>query len=179
MLTPPDPTTRPEQPTPGVAETANAGAVYDHAWIARHIPHQGTMCLLDHVSEWDTQRIVCMATGHRAPDHPLRYRDQLSAIVAIEYAAQAMAAHGAAIAGRDAAPAVGLLTAIRSVRFGVDRLDTLNEPLRCEATRMSGDARNILYAFNVSAGSQVVARGRATVMLDADDQFAVAPRQEP
>lgn len=148
--------------------------VYDHAWIARHIPHQGTMCLLDYVAQWDPAHIVCIATSHRRVDHPLRYRDQLSAVVAIEYAAQAMAAHGAAIAGRDAAPAVGFLTAIRSVRFGVDRLDTLEAALRCEATRLSGDARNILYAFNVRAGDQWVAEGRATVMLDADDTLGLA-----
>lgn len=151
----------------------DAAPVFDHAWIARHIPHQGTMCLLDHVAEWDEHHIVCIATGHRDPKHPLRYRDQLSAVVAIEYAAQAMAAHGAAIAGRDSAPAVGFLTAIRNVRFHVDRLDTQVEALRCEATRLSGDARNILYAFHVSAGAGVIAEGRATVMLDADDSLGI------
>ena len=24
----------------------------DHAWIAAHIPHQGSMCLLDVVADW-------------------------------------------------------------------------------------------------------------------------------
>jgi predicted hotdog family 3-hydroxylacyl-ACP dehydratase len=147
--------------------------VFDHAWIARHIPHQGTMCLLDHVVECDANHIVCMATGHGLPDHPLRHRDRLSAIVAIEYAAQAMAAHGAAIAGRDSPPSVGFLTAIRGVRFGVDRIDTLTEALRCEATRLSGDARNILYAFMVSAADVIVAEGRAAVMLDANDSLGL------
>lgn len=156
-----------------VSARFDAAPVFDHAWIARHIPHQGAMCLLDHVIEWDEHHIVCVATSHRDPAHPLRYRDQLSAVVAIEYAAQAMAAHGAAIAGRDSAPAVGFLTAIRNVRFHVDRLDTVPGALRCEATRLSGDARNILYAFDVSAGADIVAQGRATVMLDADDTLGI------
>ncbi|WP_240648391.1 3-hydroxylacyl-ACP dehydratase [Pararobbsia silviterrae] len=132
------------------------------------------MCLLDHVIEWDAEHIVCIATSHRRDDHPLRFRGRLSAAVAIEYAAQAMAAHGAAIAARTEAPAVGFLTAVRGVRFGVDRLDTLDAPLRCEAHRLSGDARNILYAFEVRAGEQRVAEGRATVMLDADDTLGLA-----
>ncbi|CAM2146958.1 protein of unknown function [Pararobbsia alpina] len=161
----------PESP----AQTAKSCPVFDHTWIARHIPHQGTMCLLDHVVDYDANHIVCVATSHRRPDHPLRHRDRLSAVVAIEYAAQAMAAHGAAIAGRDSPPTVGFLTAIRGVRFGVDRLDTLVDALDCEATRLSGDARNILYAFKVGAGDTLVAEGRATVMLDADDSLGLAP----
>jgi predicted hotdog family 3-hydroxylacyl-ACP dehydratase len=147
--------------------TAAPAILHDHAWIAAHIPHQGTMCLLDSVIEWDEQHIVCMASSHLRVDHPLRSRSRLPAVVAIEYAAQAMAAHGAVLAHRDAAPGAGFLTAVRGVRFGVDRLDTLDTELRCEATRVSGDAHNILYAFEVSAGSQSVARGRATVMLEA------------
>ncbi|CAB3782966.1 hydroxymyristoyl-ACP dehydratase [Pararobbsia alpina] len=141
--------------------------LHDHDWIAAHIPHQGAMCLLDSVIEWDAQHIVCLASSHRRADHPLRSRGRLSAVVAIEYAAQAMATHGAVLAHRNAAPGAGFLTAVRSVHYGVDRLDPLDAALRCEATRLSGDARNILYAFEVSAGTHFIASGRATVMLDA------------
>ncbi|HTJ94263.1 MAG TPA: hydroxymyristoyl-ACP dehydratase [Pararobbsia sp.] len=168
----------PELPPEYAVTPATPTPIFDHAWIARHIPHQGTMCLLDHVVECDAGHIVCLATTHRNTDHPLRFRDQLSAVVAIEYAAQAMAAHGAALARREQAPAVGFLTAVRSVRFGVDRIDTLDAPLRCEATRLSGDARNILYAFKVSAGSTLVAEGRAAVMLDADDSLGIGGRPD-
>jgi predicted hotdog family 3-hydroxylacyl-ACP dehydratase len=163
MLTPgiPHPETTLGEASPPVT------ILHDHDWIAAHIPHHGAMCLLDSVIEWDTQHIVCMANSHRHADHPLRSRGRLSAVVAIEYAAQAMAAHGAVLAHRYAAPGAGFLTAVRSVRFGVDRLDTLDTALRCEATRLSGDARNILYVFEVSAGGRSVASGRATVMLEA------------
>lgn len=70
----------------------------DHAWIAAHIPHQGDMCLLDRVVKWDEQRIQCQAGSHRLGDNPLRSRDRLSAACGIEYAAQAMAVHGALLA---------------------------------------------------------------------------------
>ncbi|MES1161985.1 MAG: hydroxymyristoyl-ACP dehydratase, partial [Rhizobacter sp.] len=72
-------------------------ATLDHDGIAALIPHSGTMCLLARLEVWDLQRIVCSATNHRDPQHPLRTRRGLLAPVAIEYAAQAMALHGALI----------------------------------------------------------------------------------
>ena len=39
----------------------------DRAGIAARIPHQGRMCLLDGVLEWDAERIRCCATSHRDP----------------------------------------------------------------------------------------------------------------
>ena len=41
------------------------------AWIAAHIPHAGSMCLLDEVVAWDDERICCTATSHRDPGNPL------------------------------------------------------------------------------------------------------------
>ena len=32
----------------------------DRAWIERHIPHQGRMCLLDEVLEWSTEQILSL-----------------------------------------------------------------------------------------------------------------------
>src|SRR5213075_1172850 len=69
-----------------------------HDEIARRIPHQGSMCLLDRVLEWDAEHIRCEATGHSQPDHPLRAHGRLGAACGVEYAAQAMAVHGALVA---------------------------------------------------------------------------------
>ena len=66
--------------------------------IARRIPHQGRMCLLDAVTEWDGAHIVCQASSHRASDNPLRAEGRLGAACGVEYAAQAMAVHGALLA---------------------------------------------------------------------------------
>ena len=41
--------------------------------IAALIPHQGAMCLLERVIEWDKDRIVLATSTHRAPDNPLRH----------------------------------------------------------------------------------------------------------
>jgi len=67
----------------------------NRAWIEARIPHQGRMCLLDEIIEWSAQHIRCRTATHRAPDNPLRSHDRLGIACGIEYAAQAMALHGA------------------------------------------------------------------------------------
>jgi predicted hotdog family 3-hydroxylacyl-ACP dehydratase len=141
--------------------------VLNHDWIAAHIPHQGSMCLLDTVLEWSEQRIVCEAIGHGAPDHPLRAAGRLGAANGVEYAAQAMAVHGALLAAQDAPPTRGYLTSVRGVSLHVDRLDDLVGPLRISAERLSGDARLILYQFQIHHEERCLLEGRASVVLDA------------
>ena len=139
----------------------------DHAWLLAHIPHQGRMCLLDGVAEWDAQHIRCTASSHRQPDNPLRAHGRLGAACGIEYAAQAMAAHGALLAAADGPPRAGYLTSVRSVDLEVSRLDDIAADLDVEAERLSGDDNTILYGFRVSAAGRVLLGGRATVVLDA------------
>lgn len=139
--------------------------------IAALIPHSGTMCLLARLDAWDMQRIVCAATNHRDADHPLRTRRGLLAPAAIEYAAQAMALHGALIGQATGTPATpGYLASARGVQFNVQRLDDLPaatpDELRIEAVRQAGDARQILYAFTVHHADRLLAEGRAAVVLN-------------
>lgn len=140
----------------------------DHAWLLAHLPHQGSMCLLDAVSEWDAHRICCTASSHRDADNPLRAHDRLGAACGIEYAAQAMAAHGALLAAVDAAPRAGFLASVRGVDLQVARLDDIAADLDVEAERLSGDGNTILYGFRVSAAGRELLSGRAAVVLDAD-----------
>jgi len=140
----------------------------DHAWLLAHLPHQGSMCLLNAVTAWDAQCIRCTATSHRAPDNPLRAHDRLGAACGIEYAAQAMAAHGALLAAADGAPRAGYLASVRSVELQVARLDDIAADLEVEAERLSGDGNTILYGFHVSAAGRKLLSGRAAVVLDAD-----------
>ncbi|MGA9992871.1 MAG: 3-hydroxylacyl-ACP dehydratase [Thiobacillaceae bacterium] len=139
----------------------------DHAWLLAHLPHQGGMCLLDAVSDWDARRIRCTASSHRLVDNPLRAHDRLGAACGIEYAAQAMAAHGALSAAASSAPRVGYLASVRGVDLHVARLDDIAADLNIEAERLSGDDNTILYGFRVSAAGRELLSGRATVVLDA------------
>lgn len=139
----------------------------DHAAIARLIPHSGSMCLLDRMAQWDADRIVCSASSHRDAANPLRTASGLLAPCAIEYAAQAMALHGALIGQAAGAPATpGYLASARGVQLHRLRLDDLAGDLTIEARRQAGDAQQILYQFSVQHQGQMVAEGRAAVVLN-------------
>ncbi len=141
------------------------GAPLDHAAIAARIPHHGNMCLLERVLAWDEQRIECEALSHTAPNNPLRAEHRLGAAVGVEYAAQAMAVHGALLAGASGAPKRGYLTAVRSLSLHVLRLDDLPGALHVVAERLSGDQGLILYQFHLVHGTQRLLEGRASVVL--------------
>ena len=127
------------------------------------------MCLLDYVEAWDEQRIRCRASSHRAADNPLRAYDRLGAACGIEYAAQAMAVHGALLAPPDSAGArVGYLVSVRGVQLHVPRLDDVVADLLVEAICITRSENNILYQFSVSAAEHLLLDGRAAVVLNAD-----------
>jgi predicted hotdog family 3-hydroxylacyl-ACP dehydratase len=136
--------------------------------VARIIPHAGNMCLLDGVLECDAQRIRCISGTHREADNPLRSGAILPALCGIEYAAQAMAVHGARSANFERKPRTGFLAALRDVTCCTMRLDDLADDLIIEAEKMMGDEARVIYQFDIHAGSTKVMSGRATVVLDAD-----------
>jgi len=154
----------------------------DRAWIAAHIPHDGAMCVLDRVEAWDAERIRCSATSHRDPHNPLRSRGRLASVCGIEYAAQAMAVHGALLGAQQkhtehARPRAGYLASVRNVDAFVDRLDTFAPPLVVDAERIGGDDHSVLYGFALRCGDRVLLSGRAVVMLDASAAGALVPPQ--
>jgi predicted hotdog family 3-hydroxylacyl-ACP dehydratase len=140
----------------------------DRAWIEGHIPHRGRMCLLDAVCAWDAGRIECATSTHRAADHPLRYRGRLGAGCALEYAAQAMAVHGAlADAGAPAAGAPALLTSARGVDLYVARLDDLDGELLVRAELLQSGADGALYGFSLWHSARLLVQGRASLWFGA------------
>jgi predicted hotdog family 3-hydroxylacyl-ACP dehydratase len=141
-------------------------------WIEEHIPHQGGMCLLDQVIEWDLRHIRCRSVTHRALGNPLRSQHRLGIACGIEYAAQAMALHGALAAGTAGGaaldrPAIGLLAGIRDVHFSVSRLDDIESDLDVEATLFAGDGVTAIYEFTLSDGRRNLCGGRATILLNS------------
>ena len=170
----------------------------NRAWIEARIPHQGRMCLLDEVLDWNAQHIRCRTTTHRAPDNPLRSHGRLGIACGIEYAAQAMALHGAlaggaangavdcvvdsvvdsaesgapqTIAGRPSR--VGLLASVRDVRLMVLRLDDIESDLICEVTHLAGDGLTAMYEFALRDRDRSLLSGRASVILDAGGRLKI------
>ncbi len=136
--------------------------------IEAMIPHKGDMCLWDEVIDWTGTAIRLRSDTHRDPAHPLRSDDALRAIHLCEYGAQAMAVHGGlrgAAEGGD--PKVGFLVALRDVTLQVARIDDLPGVLECEAELLAESAASQQYAFRIVHAGDVIAEGRAAVMLQA------------
>jgi predicted hotdog family 3-hydroxylacyl-ACP dehydratase len=166
----------------------------NRAFIEALIPHQGRMCLLDEVIDWDARHIRCRTATHRALDNPLRSHGRLGTACGIEYAAQTMALHGALAGGAATGAAigtvigaatgavdvlagglsrVGLLASCRDVRLTVLRLDDIESDLICEVTHLAGDSRTALYGFALRDRDRSLLSGRASVILDAGGRLGL------
>ena len=156
----------------GHINTSASGTLpLSHDWIAARIPHSGDMCLLNSVLSWDADHIHCDANSHRLQNNPLRLRlrlqNQLSSVCGVEYAAQAMAVHGALIAPTDNTnPRVGYLVSIRNTQIEVPRLDNMQSDLQIHAECLSASEHNLMYEFKIMANQQILLTGRAAVVLN-------------
>lgn len=165
----------------GSAQAAPAASA--HPPLAELVPHAGPMCLLERVLEWDESRICCLATV--AEPHPLAIDGRLPAAALIEYAAQAMAAHGRLVAPsrqngarHGERPPQGMLAGVRATELHCRWVEP--GPLEIRVERIVGDPANVLYGFSVRgsqrtgsapeeeapAESPVLATGRALVALE-------------
>jgi predicted hotdog family 3-hydroxylacyl-ACP dehydratase len=144
-----------------------SGVVLNATDIARLIPHHDNMCLLAEVHYYDAEQIKCKALSHRLHSNPLRENGVLHAVCGVEYAAQAMAVHGALLAKQDAGtpPRGGRLASVRSVELSVSRLDDIDSDLDIQATHVMGDSNSMVYEFSVDAGERNLLKGKATVIL--------------
>ncbi|MFA0922303.1 phosphotransferase [Xanthomonas fragariae] len=136
--------------------------------IAALIPHQGNMCLWEEVVHWDAQRIVLRSGTHRSATHPLRANGRLRALHLCEYGAQAIAVHGGLLGRASGTPVrPGMLVALRAVELHVAYLDELADAIVCEAQVLMQGEDSQQYSFRLTHGEQLLAEGRATVMLGA------------
>jgi predicted hotdog family 3-hydroxylacyl-ACP dehydratase len=134
----------------------------DHAAIRGLVPHAGAMCLLHEVLQVDADSIRARAVSHRDPANPLREGGVLPALCGVEYAAQAMAVHGAIQNGNGIRS--GMLAALRDVELAVARLDDIAADLVIEAHCLLNEGGRLLYRFEVMANGRGLLQGRATVV---------------
>lgn len=127
------------------------------------VPHGGAMRLLDRVLSHDAESILCAAVSHRDPGNPLRRDGALPAVCGVEYALQAMAAHGA-LTGDGPQPA-GYLASLRGVALHAARLDDVGADLLVSARALSRAARGFVYAFEVSAEGRALVSGQAAIII--------------
>ncbi len=137
--------------------------------VASLVPHQGSMCLLEHVIEWDDRHVVLETATHRSPSNPLRSNGRLRSLALCEYGAQAMAVHGGlrgSVSG--VKPKPGMLVSLRAVKFTRAYVEDLPGDLRVEAVCLQADAGSLQYSFVVRHGETLLAEGRAAVVLAQD-----------
>jgi predicted hotdog family 3-hydroxylacyl-ACP dehydratase len=138
----------------------------DRAGIARLIPHQGRMCLLDRVEAWDAGSIRCRSSAHRDPANPLRRDGRLAAVCMVEPGLQAMALHGALVAGGPQAQ--GFVTSLREVEIAMRFVDHLPDDfLAVEATLLAAERQGFVYTFAVRATAGPVCTGQAVIIVPA------------
>ncbi len=155
--------------------------------IRKLVPHAGNMCLLERVVACDAASIRCETRSHLDQSNPLRRNGQLASICAIEYAAQAMALHGALTAPKDigalTAPGHsgtltaaasgntpadvrhGYLASVRDLRCRTRCLDQYTGTLSVSATLVFDESARRIYSFVVAAGKTELVTGRAAVIL--------------
>ena len=141
------------------------------------IPHAGSMCLLERVVRYDDTSIDCETRSHLDANNPLRRNGRLSCLCGIEYAAQAMALHGALGSNPELAeasstpgnhgdgPRHGFLASVRDTRASQSDLDAVADTLKVKARLEFGDASRVIYSFRLLAGEQELLSGRAAVVL--------------
>ena len=151
------PDSRIPRPPPGGSPKVDCGE------IAALLPHGGDMVLIDGVDTWDDNEIVCSSNSHTNARNPLRHAHGLSTFAAIEYAAQAMALHGALTA--DKSPQSGLLVSVRDFVPLADRLDDVDTRLWIRATTVRRDRRGGIYTFEIGAAGSVLASGQVGAIL--------------
>ncbi len=124
------------------------------------------MCLWRRVLDHDDRQVRVATDSHRMADNPLRSGDGLKAIHLCEYGAQAMAVHGGLLGrARGGAVKAGVLVALRGVQLHVARIDDLAGELVGEAELLMDSETSQQYGFRILHGGEVIAEGRAAVML--------------
>lgn len=134
--------------------------------IEELIPHSEGMCLLEKVTSYSPEEIICQTRSHLDDSNPLKIDGQLSKMHLIEYGAQAVAIHGGLLEKQDissAEPKVGYIAMVKSVKWG--DFDRYTPFLEIKAIQVMADEMTKLYEFDVSDAEQnSVCSGRVMVV---------------
>jgi predicted hotdog family 3-hydroxylacyl-ACP dehydratase len=133
------------------------------------------------VESFDSTQITCRANSHRDPRNPLRLGSGLSVQTGIEYAAQAVAAHGSLLDrqqqdGATATPRGGMIAVLTDIQWHTDRLDTVADDLTVNARKLADLPQGLNYRFTVSASQQTLLEGELIIALQPVTPQPVTPQ---
>jgi predicted hotdog family 3-hydroxylacyl-ACP dehydratase len=130
--------------------------------IAKLIPHSGKMCLLEKIINWNEQTLRAQSLSHLKKENPLRTEGKLKSIHGIEYAAQAMAVHGALLKQKTQH---GYLASIRSIVLHESFLPTQQAPLDIQVSVLMRYTNGFTYHFELLYENQLIISGKITIFL--------------
>lgn len=141
--------------------------------LAEILPHRPPMLLLDALTAAEVESVTCSATVRAGA--PFIAGERASALLAVEYFAQAVAALFAYKArGGDAGPFRGVLLGVRDLELEVSHLrvgDVLG--VHCREQWASGPVAQ--YHCVLSRGDDRLASGAVTVLRGDPAEFAARP----
>ncbi|MCZ6802004.1 MAG: 3-hydroxylacyl-ACP dehydratase [Nitrospirae bacterium] len=134
--------------------------------LCRLIPHEGSMCLIDSVQEWDPVEIRCLTRSHLDTKNPLRRDERLESLCGLEYAAQVMAIHIGLLASPIwSGPRIGYIGAIRDCTLHREYLDDVSSDLEIHAMQLFAQEHSVIYSFSLSGDDGQHLSGRASLFL--------------
>lgn len=133
--------------------------------LARLIPHEGPMVLLDRVVESDAETILCRTESHRRRDNPLRRDGHLHAVAGGEYGAQAAAVHGPLQAGGGTSWRPGMVVTVRDLNWSLRHLDAVAGEIEIRARCLLCNQRQLAYRFELLGESAVLVSGEIGIIL--------------
>ena len=146
--------------------------VHDRSSICRYLPHGAGAVLLDVVAHTDHDTSICKSSRHKDVRNPFRVERAgqwcLPASAAIEFAAQAIALHGAlgGRGGSDAQPASAYIARLKGVTWKPVLLSDVAGELTISATCTGRLASGAEYTFEITAEDMGrLASGTAIVMF--------------
>jgi predicted hotdog family 3-hydroxylacyl-ACP dehydratase len=122
------------------------------------------MLWVDRVLDWTPGAIACEVEIR--DDSPFLDGDRVDSVVAIEFMAQAIAAHAGMKAYRGGGtPHLGYIIAVQGLELEVTRFEP-GDRLRVDVENVWGDEILGKYTCTLRLGSEIVARGSISVFQD-------------
>lgn len=141
------------------------------------LPHRPPMLLLDALTAAEDQFVSCQVTVREGA--PFVHAGKVSALLAVEYFAQAVAALFAFKArGGDGAPFHGLLLGVRDLDLEVPHL-CVGDLLAVDCREQWASGPVAQYSCTLSRGSERLAAGAITVLRGDPSGLGAGPEQPP
>ncbi len=146
--------------------------------ICKLLPHSGEMCLIDSILSWDQENLIAQTMSHQNKKNPLLYKNKITSIMGIEYAAQTMAIHFSLIhkyadkQKQGENKQGGYLATARNIQILEENLFDFQHPqlqaLFISVIILMKDSQGYTYNFEISSNNTMLICGKLTIFLGQD-----------